>query len=95
MDNQVTEVKNEGRVAAGKRLVEWNRKNKANLKSGDPPPDSSCDQVPPQVSSSCVWYGGLGVIILAGGAVYLYTRHTTPTTPSTLVKPSLPDNDIF
>ena len=28
---QVTKSKNEGRVAAGKRLAEWNRKNKENL----------------------------------------------------------------
>ena len=28
---EVTNIKNPGRVAAGKRLVEWNRKKKENL----------------------------------------------------------------
>ena len=110
MNDQVTKVKNEGRFAAGKRLVEWNRKNKADLlknkaqvDSSDASSlqvpsqvDSSGDQVPPQVNSS-VWYGGgLGAIILVGGALYLHTRRATPATPSTPVNPSLlPDNDIF
>ena len=31
MNEQVVKTKNEGRVAAGKRLAEWNRKNKEDL----------------------------------------------------------------
>ena len=31
MSEQVVKAKNEGRVAAGKILVEWNRKNKEDL----------------------------------------------------------------
>ena len=31
MSEQVVKAKNEGRVAAGKRLAEWNRKNKEDL----------------------------------------------------------------
>ena len=31
MSEQVVKAKNEGRVAAGKRLAKWNRKNKENL----------------------------------------------------------------
>ena len=31
MSEQVVKAKNEGRVAAGKRLVEWNRRNKEDL----------------------------------------------------------------
>ena len=31
MNEQVLKTKNEGRVAAGKRLAEWNRKNKEDL----------------------------------------------------------------
>ena len=31
MSEQVVKAKNEGRIAAGKRLVEWNRKNKEDL----------------------------------------------------------------
>ena len=29
---QVTKIKNEGRQKAGRKLVEWNRKNKEDLK---------------------------------------------------------------
>ena len=104
MDNQVTKVKSEGRVAAGKRLVEWNRKKKEDLKSTDQVPDQIPAQVPTQVNSSDDQVNSSGapvgqvlisgVIILVGGgiALYLYTRHTTPTTP---VNPSVSDNDIF
>ena len=108
MNDQVSKVKNEGRVAAGKRLVEWNRKNKADLLKNKAQVDSSDasslqvpsqvnssdDQVPPQVNSS-VWYGGLGIIILTGGALYLRARRALPATLSTPVNPSALDNDIF
>ena len=46
---QVTKSKNEGRVAAGKRLVEWNRRNKENLiksKEQVKPSDESSAQEP-------------------------------------------------
>ena len=41
MSEQVTRPKNEGRVAAGKRLAEWNRKNKENLLKNEGQVDSS------------------------------------------------------
>ena len=107
MTEQVTKVKNEGRVAAGKRLVEWNRKNKENLvknreevaTSGDSSVLSrdAGDQQEPQSRTSTVVYGGGAVtmLILVGGALYLCTRRATPATSSTPVNLPAPENDIF
>ena len=107
MSEQVTKVKNEGRVAAGKRLVEWNKKQKENLLRNKEQVESSGDssvlsrdagdQQEPQSRTSTVVYGGgaVAMLILAGGALYLHTRRATPATPSTPVNPSALDNDIF
>ena len=93
--NEVTKPKHPGRVAAGKRTAELNRKRKEDLLSNrekvPPQMDSGTESVPSGDSS---WkYGGAIAIVLTGGALYLYTRRATPATLST--KPSLPDNDIF
>ena len=82
---EVTKSKNEGRVAAGKRLVEWNRKNKADLlknkadsvknKAQVDSSDTSSVQVPTSPEPSrATFYGGGAVAILvgAGFALYLY-----------------------
>ena len=82
----VTKAKNEGRVAAGKRLVEWNRKNKeALLKNKAQEPSQvtvSKNQEPNQIdacvnqvlSSYMVQYGALAIILLAIGGYIYYTR---------------------
>ena len=82
----VTKAKNEGRVAAGKRLVEWNRKKKEDLlknKAQEPSQVTvSENQEPNQVavsgnqvlSSYMVQYGALAVILLAIGG-YIYYTH--------------------
>ena len=82
----VTKAKNEGRVAAGKRLVEWNRKKKEDLlKNKAQEPNqvaASGNQVPNQVdasenqvlSSYMVQYGALAIILLAIGGYIYYTR---------------------
>ena len=64
----ITKVKSEGRVAAGKRLVEWNRKQKENLLKNKEQVESSGDssvlsrdagnQQEPQSRASTVVYGG-------------------------------------
>ena len=83
---QVTNPKHPGRQAAGKRLAEWNRKNKENLLKNK-------DKVPAQVSSSgdqvqsshTLKYSGLGIILLicvAGGGIYFYSRKTPPESAS-------------
>ena len=103
MSEQVTKSKNEGRVAAGKRLVEWNRKNKENLVknreqvASSVPSRDAGDQQEPQSRTSTVVYGGgaVAMLILVGGALYLCTRRATPATSSTPVNLPALDNDIF
>ena len=82
----VTKAKNEGRVAAGKRLVEWNRKKKEDLlknKAQEPSQVTvSKNQEPNQIdacvnqvlSSYMVQYGALAIILLAIGGYVYYTR---------------------
>ena len=94
MSEQVTKSKNEGRVAAGKRLVEWNRKNKENLVKNKEQVESSnlsSDQQEPQSQTSTVAYGGaLAIVVVVGVAIYVYRKKPAP--PS-----SAPSNndDIF
>ena len=77
--SEVTKPKSEGRVAAGNRLAEWHRKNKADLLKNKGQADSSdapSVQVPtsPESSRSTSFYGGGAVAILigVGFALYLY-----------------------
>ena len=101
MSEQVTKSKNEGRVAAGKRLVEWNRKNKENLvknreqvaSSGDSSNLASApsDQQEPQSQTSTVFYGGGALVVLAVIGVALY-HVKKPAPPKAL---SNNDDDIF
>ena len=102
MSEQVTKSKNEGRVAAGKRLVEWNRKNKENLvknreqvaSSGDSnvPSRDAGDQQEPQSQTSTVFYGGGALAVLAVIGVVLYLYHEKkPAPPKALSN----NDDIF
>ena len=94
---QVTKSKNEGRVAAGKRLVEWNRKNKEDLlknreqvATSDPP--SQQENVSQATSS--VFYSG-GALLVAGIAViFLWKQRGTSkvTSDRSAVEQ---ENDIF
>ena len=83
---QITRPKHPGRQAAGKRLAEWNRKNKEDLlKNKDEVPaqvPSSGAQVVKEQSSHTLKYSGLGIILLicvAGGGIYFYSRKKTPS----------------
>ena len=98
----VTKPKSEGRVAAGKRLVEWNRKNKENLvknreevaTSGDSSNLASApsDQQEPQSQTSTVFYGGGALAVLAVIRVALYLYHEKkPVPPKALSN----NDDIF
>ena len=100
MNEQVVKTKNEGRVAAGKRLAEWNLKNKEDLLKNKNQVNLSAavgtNEVSPSTSlstfsSSSVY--GIGVAVaLAGIAVVFLWKHNTPNpTP----QPVLPENDIF
>ena len=97
MSEQVTKSKNEGRVAAGKRLVEWNRKNKENLVknreqvASSVPSRDAGDQQEPQSQTSTVFYGGGALVVLAVIGVALY-HVKKPAPPKAL---SNNDDDIF
>ena len=100
MTEQVTKVKNEGRVAAGKRLVEWNRKNKENLVknreevASSDSPSAPSDQHEPQSRASTVIYGGGALAILVVGVGFaLYLYHEKKPIPTT--HPLESNNDIF
>lgn len=76
MDATVTREKHPGRVASGKRLVEWNRNNnKKGLQEpkeeakNDPIQESAQE---PQVKSSQALYAGGGVIIVVGALAAWY-----------------------
>ena len=99
MSEQVTKSKNEGRVAAGKRLVEWNRKNKENLVKNKEQVESSDltrdagDQQEPQSQTSTVLYGGLAIVVVIGVALYVYRKKPAPLTTS--AAPPSNNDDIF
>ena len=100
MTEQVTKVKNEGRVAAGKRLVEWNRKNKENLvkreevASSDFPSAPSAQQEPQSHHTVLYSGGALAILVVGVGfALYLYRGKIASDTSSKA--PPAPENDIF
>ena len=99
MSEQVVKAKNEGRVAAGKRLVEWNRKNKEDLLKNKNQVNSSGESSAPTgaeepTSANTTLYGGVSVAVaLAGIAVFfLWKRNTPNPTPQPVAKP---EDDIF
>ena len=102
MTEQVTKVKNEGRIAAGKRLVEWNRKNKENLVKNREEVASSVSSSAPkelQGRASTVFYGigALAVLVVGvGAALYLYRgKVASDSTPSKAPPAPPSEPDIF
>ena len=101
MSEQVIKPKNEGRVAAGKRLAEWNRKKKEDLLKNQSQVASSSSSSSDEVSSSsdevssCTLLNPSSVSIVLGGTVIaicvllLWKRKT----PVAQVKDT--ENDIF
>ena len=98
MNEQVTKSKSEGRVAAGKRLVEWNRKNKENLAknreevaSSDAPSASGAQQEPQSHHTVIYGSGAVAVLVGVGFALYFYRgKKPIPT-----AHPLESNNDIF
>ena len=109
MSEQVVKTKNEGRVASGKRLAEWNRKNKEDLLKNKNQVSSSAsagtNEVSPSTSSSTSSstfsstfsssnvYGIGAAVALAGIAVFCLWKRNTPNLTPKPV--SKPENDIF
>ena len=93
--NEVTKTKHPGRVAAGKRTAELNRKRKEDLlnnhKTVPTQVDSGTDSVPGGDSS---WKYGGAVAILAVIGVALYLYHEKKPIPTTHPLESNND-DIF
>ena len=93
--NEVTKSKHPGRVAAGKRTAELNRKRKEDLLSNR-------EKVPPQVDSgtesvhggNSSWkYGGAVAIVVGVGFFALYFYHEKK--PIFTTHPLESNNDIF
>ena len=97
MTEQVTKVKNEGRVAAGKRLVEWNRKQKENLVknreavASSDLPSASSDQQEPQSHHTVVYGSGALAVIVIVIALYLYREKIASDSTPSKAPPSEPD----
>ena len=96
MSEQVTKPKNEGRVAAGKRLAEWNRKNKENLLKNKEQVESSDNSSAqePQSQTSTVVYGSGALAVLAVIGVALYLYHEKKPVLNAKATPA-PGPDIF
>ena len=92
--NKVTKTKHPGRVAAGKRTAELNRKRKEDLlnnhKTVPTQVDSGTESVPGGDSS---WKYGGAVAILVGVGFALYLYHEKKPIPTT--HPLESNNDIF
>ena len=103
MAEQVTKIKNEGRVAAGKRLVEWNRKqkedllkNKEQVESSDSPSAPSAQQEPQSHHTVLYSGGALAVLVVGvGAALYLYRRKIASHSTSSKAPPAPSEPDIF
>ena len=101
MSEQVVKTKNEGRVASGKRLAEWNRKNKEDLLKNKNQVSSSSAAGPNEVSpstssstfsSSNVYSIGAAVALAGIAVLFLWKRNTPNSTPKPVAKP---ENYIF
>ena len=102
----ITKQKSEGRVKAGQKLAEWNRKNKENLlknKTQDNPSEKSSnlssDEKAPSYLSSKHYYSGAGIALVAGIAIIYFLNKkntiTEKTPPSVPTRPKISDDDFF
>jgi len=100
-DQVITKQKNEGRVRAGKQLSEWNKKNKENLLKNKTQ-DNSSEKASnlssaPSYLSSKYYYGGAGIVLVAGIAILYFWNQkpekTPPPAPPT--KPKISDEEFY
>ena len=94
---EVTKTKSEGRIAAGKRLAEWNRKNKEDLlknkeqvltqvnSSGDQVSTSRDQVLASHASSVNRVYGGI-IFLIVSGIYYFYTHRKAPPVPEPVLQ---------
>ena len=70
---QVTKVKNPGRVAGGHKLAAWNRKNKEELKQE---PNQEPNQEPKEPNQTSNFVYGLILLICGGGLAVFFIKKT-------------------
>ena len=99
-----TKQKSEGRVRAGKQLAEWNKKNKENLlknktqdNSSEKSSNLSSGEKVPSYLSSKHYYGGIGIALVAGIALFYFRNQKPEKTPPPVLptKPKISDDDFF
>ena len=95
---KVTKIKHPGRVVSGKRLVEWNRKNKKDLlqEAGQEPKQEPKPELEQELSTeTSLKYVIGGAIVLAIGIVVFFYWNNSKL-PKTASQPAAePKNDIF
>ena len=101
----VTKQKNPLRIEQGKKLVEYNKRKKEELKwlnEQITKQDDMADHKPKPYTSTYVYAGGLSVLGLAIGGYLLYSKFKKPernlidVPPPPVVKTSIePKRDIF
>ena len=92
--NEVTKTKHPGRVAAGKRTAELNRKRKEDLLNNHKTVPTQVDSGTESVlggDSSWKYGGAVAILAVIGVALYLY--HEKKPIPTT--HPLESNNDIF
>ena len=100
-----TKQKSEGRVRAGKQLAEWNKKNKENLlknktqdNSSEKSSNLSSGEKVPSYLLSKHYYGGAGLALVAGIALFYFWNQKPEKTPLPAAPPTRPkisDDDFF
>ena len=82
--NQVTKQKNPLRVEQGRKLVEYNKRKKEELKRLNDritKQDNIADHKPRPHTNAYVYVGGLSVLGLAIGVYLLYNKFKKPDVP--------------
>ena len=108
-ESKITKIKSTGRIESGKRLAEWNRKNKENLIKNKEQLDTSQNQVPSSQSTSqnqvpastynispSYYLLAVGFCTIIGFGLYQYQRRQTQTqTQCKIPVPPSKNDDIF
>ena len=105
-ESKITKIKSAGRIESGKRLAEWNRKNKEGLIKNKEQVDTSQNQVPSSQSTSqnqvpasqnqvpaSYYLLAVGFCMIVGFGIYQYKQRRQ--TPCKIPVAHLKNDDIF